>query len=84
MSLYASTFSGSLNSQYSPSIRFSSYSLGSFGNWMALCLKYMFNTFSCSSILQEHNGIVRVYFNKFDNSMLLELNRLKGVLDTTN
>ena len=50
---------------------------------MALCLKYILSTFSCSSILHGHDGIVRPFFNKFDNSVRLALNRLKGVLDTT-
>ena len=50
---------------------------------MALCLKYMLSTFSCSSILQGHDRIVRLFFNKYDNSVRLALNRLKGVFDST-
>ena len=58
MSPHASTFSGSLNYQYSPSTRFSSFLFGSSRNWMALFLKYMLRTLSCSSILQGQEEIV--------------------------
>ena len=74
MSSHASTFSGSLNSQYSPLIRFSSFSFGSSGNWMALCLKFMLRTLICSSILRGQDEIVRLFFTKYVDSARLALN----------
>ena len=79
MSPHALTFAGSLNSQYSPSIRFSSFSFRSSGNWMLLGLKYMLRTLSCSSILQGQDGIVSIFLNEFVHPARLALNRLEGV-----
>ena len=70
---HESPCSGSLNSQYSPSIRFSSFSFGSSGNWMALGLKYMFRTLNCSSILPRQDKIVRLLFIECVNFSRLAL-----------
>ena len=47
---------------------------------MALRLKYMLSTLSCSSILQGQDGIVKVFFKEFVHSARLTLNCLEGVL----
>ena len=46
---------------------------------MALSLKYMLRTLSCSSILQGQDGIVSIFLKKFVHLARLTLNRLEGV-----